>query len=67
MANAKDSNGMPTPPDVFVGGTVKPNLDFSRFDQHYATDQPVGPEPDEPSGSEPAVDGTAATGTTKGN
>lgn len=67
MANATSSNGMPTPPDVFAGGTVKPNLDFSRFDQQYANDQPVGPEPDEPSKPEPAVDGTAATGTTPGN
>ena len=56
MAQPTSSDSMPTPPDVNKDGTAD-SLGAHRFDQHYGTDQPVGPEPEEPSTPEPAIDG----------
>lgn len=49
MAQPKGPDDLPTPQDTFQDGTKYP-LGAHRFDQATATDQPIGPEPDEPSG-----------------
>lgn len=48
---------MPDVQDPQAGGMAKPNAGFSRFDQHTASDKPIGPEPEEPATPEKAISG----------
>lgn len=50
------SDELPPQRDVMMSGESLP-LGANRFDQHTATDQPVGPEPESPATAPPEVGG----------